>query len=88
MQSAELFAGCGGLALGMSHAGFRHQYMAEFDHDAVATVLHNKAKLIHAGSGECLGGRQFEHLEVLVFMARPGREAVREWPVRAQTFER
>jgi DNA (cytosine-5)-methyltransferase 1 len=44
MQSAELFAGCGGLALGMSHAGFKHRYMAEFDHDAVATVLHNKNK--------------------------------------------
>jgi DNA (cytosine-5)-methyltransferase 1 len=44
MLSAELFAGCGGLALGMSRAGFRHQHMAEFDQDAVATVLHNKAK--------------------------------------------
>lgn len=44
MQSAELFAGCGGLALGMSRAGFKHRYMAEFDDDAVRTVLHNKAK--------------------------------------------
>ena len=43
MESAELFAGCGGLALGMSQAGFKHRYMAEFDSDAVATVLHNKA---------------------------------------------
>lgn len=43
MLSAELFAGCGGLALGMSRAGFRHQHMAEFDQDAVKTVLHNKA---------------------------------------------
>jgi DNA (cytosine-5)-methyltransferase 1 len=43
MLSAELFAGCGGLALGMSQAGFRHQHMAEYDEDAVATVLHNKA---------------------------------------------
>lgn len=44
MLSAELFAGCGGLALGMSRAGFKHTYMAEFDQDAVATVLHNKTK--------------------------------------------
>lgn len=44
MLSAELFAGCGGLALGMSRAGFKHTYMAEFDHDAVETVLHNKMK--------------------------------------------
>lgn len=43
MKSAELFAGCGGLALGMSQVGFKHRYMAEFDRDAVATVLHNKA---------------------------------------------
>ena len=43
MLSAELFAGCGGLAMGMSRAGFKHSYMAEFDRDAVATVLHNKA---------------------------------------------
>lgn len=44
MLSAELFAGCGGLALGMSQAGFTHKYMAEFDRDAVETVLHNKRK--------------------------------------------
>lgn len=44
MQSAEIFAGCGGLALGISRAGFLHRHMAEFDRNAVATVLHNKAK--------------------------------------------
>lgn len=46
MHSAELFAGCGGLALGMSQAGFRHLLMAEFDADAVATVQHNRAREI------------------------------------------
>lgn len=46
MRSAELFAGCGGLALGMSQAGFRHLLMAEFDGDAVATVHHNRALAI------------------------------------------
>ena len=44
MLSAELFAGCGGLAYGMSRVGFKHECMVEFDHDAVATVLHNKKK--------------------------------------------
>lgn len=44
MRGAELFAGCGGLALGLSRAGFGHALMAEFDDDAVATVLHNKAR--------------------------------------------
>ncbi len=42
MHSAELFAGCGGLALGMSRAGFSHSLMAELDADAVTTVLYNK----------------------------------------------
>lgn len=46
MQSAELFAGCGGLALGMSRAGFTHALMAEYDFDAVATAKHNKARAI------------------------------------------
>lgn len=44
--SAELFAGCGGLALGMSRAGFSHALMAEYDFDAVATAQHNKARAI------------------------------------------
>ncbi|MEJ0038637.1 MAG: DNA (cytosine-5-)-methyltransferase [Gammaproteobacteria bacterium] len=44
MQSAELFAGCGGLALGMSRAGFIHALMAELDDDAVATAKHNKER--------------------------------------------
>lgn len=43
MRSAELFAGCGGLAMGMSLLGFRHELMAEFDFDAVETVRHNRA---------------------------------------------
>lgn len=46
MRGAELFAGCGGLALGMSRAGFSHALMAEFDHDAVETVLHNRKRRI------------------------------------------
>lgn len=46
MLSAELFSGCGGLALGMSRAGFRHALMAEYDFDAVATALHNRARSV------------------------------------------
>ncbi|WP_038965596.1 DNA cytosine methyltransferase [Bradyrhizobium diazoefficiens] len=44
MESAELFAGCGGLAMGMARVGFRHTFLAEFNDDAVATVLHNKER--------------------------------------------
>jgi len=42
MRGAELFAGCGGLALGLSRAGIHHELMAEYDADAVATVHHNR----------------------------------------------
>lgn len=46
MRSAELFAGCGGLALGMSRAGFEHALMVEYDADAVATALHNRERKV------------------------------------------
>lgn len=42
MRSVELFSGCGGLALGLSKAGFSHSMMIEWDEDAHATLLHNK----------------------------------------------
>lgn len=44
MRSVELFTGCGGLALGLARAGFRHDLMVEWNGDAVETVLHNRAK--------------------------------------------
>jgi DNA (cytosine-5)-methyltransferase 1 len=49
--SAEMFAGCGGLALGMSRAGFKHAVLAELDASAVQTVEHNRARgLEHVSS--------------------------------------
>jgi DNA (cytosine-5)-methyltransferase 1 len=48
MKSVELFAGAGGLALGVSRAGFKHQAVIELDHDACATIRANQAgKLEH-----------------------------------------
>lgn len=44
MRSVELFSGCGGLALGLSKAGFHHDLMVEWDDDAVATVHHNRQR--------------------------------------------
>ena len=46
MRSVELFSGCGGLALGLSRAGFHHDLMIEWNEEAVATILHNQARRI------------------------------------------
>jgi len=42
MRSVELFAGAGGLAMGMSNAGFHHAAVIEWDHDACETFRENQ----------------------------------------------
>lgn len=46
MRSLEIFAGCGGLALGMARAGFSHDMVVEYDRDAVRTLEENKRREI------------------------------------------
>ncbi len=38
----DLFAGCGGLSLGMEQAGFTPVYVNEINNDALATYLMNR----------------------------------------------
>lgn len=40
--SIELFAGAGGLALGLEKSGFRHVMVNEIDHDACKTLRYNR----------------------------------------------
>jgi DNA (cytosine-5)-methyltransferase 1 len=44
MQSVELFAGAGGLALGVHNAGFAHRVIVERDKDTCITIRANKAR--------------------------------------------
>lgn len=41
MEGIELFAGAGGLALGIEKAGFHHRAVIEFDRDACSTIRKN-----------------------------------------------
>lgn len=47
MRSVELFAGAGGLAIGMSNAGFHHAAVIEWDHDACETFRENQQHRMH-----------------------------------------
>jgi DNA (cytosine-5)-methyltransferase 1 len=44
MKSVEIFAGGGGLALGVTEAGFTHSYLVEWDKDSAKTLYHNNRK--------------------------------------------
>ncbi|CDX21522.1 DNA-cytosine methyltransferase [Mesorhizobium plurifarium] len=51
MRSLELFAGAGGLAIGMARAGFQHAAVIEWDHDACETFRENQRHHAHAVEG-------------------------------------
>lgn len=49
--SIELFAGAGGLAIGMEKAGFKHLMLNEIDHDACQTLMLNRPEW-HVAEGD------------------------------------
>ena len=51
MRSVELFAGAGGLAIGMANAGFRHAAVVECDHYACETFRENQRHHAQAVEG-------------------------------------
>ena len=51
MRSVELFAGAGGLAIGMSNAGFHHAAVLEWDGDACETFRENQRHHAHSVEG-------------------------------------
>lgn len=46
MRSVEVFAGCGGLALGIARAGFDHDVVIDCDQDSVTTLRTNKRRSV------------------------------------------
>jgi DNA (cytosine-5)-methyltransferase 1 len=48
MRSVELFAGAGGMAIGMANAGFHHAAVIEWDHDACETFRENQRRQNHS----------------------------------------
>lgn len=48
MNSVEIFTGSGGLAIGISNAGFRHEAVIERDKDACQTIRENQQRGVQA----------------------------------------
>ncbi len=46
MRSLELFSGVGGLALGISRAGFEHEAVVEWDREACNTIRENQRRCV------------------------------------------
>lgn len=66
MKSIEIFAGCGGLALGMAEAGFEHRVVIEFDERAAETLRRNTYWLVRQCDVRTVDYRPFRgHIDLV-----------------------
>ncbi len=61
----EIFAGCGGMALGLEQAGMRHVALIERDAHAVEALRANKFKYVHACDADCVDYTRFRGVDVV-----------------------
>jgi DNA (cytosine-5)-methyltransferase 1 len=62
LKSIELFAGAGGLAIATARAGFHHQALIEWDHDACETLrLNAREGAVHGGDWNISEGDVSSH---------------------------
>ena len=61
----ELFAGCGGMALGLARAGFRHVALLERDRECVATLRANGWARVRAVDVNVADFREFAGVDVV-----------------------
>ena len=65
-RSIELFAGAGGLALGLENAGINHELLVEIDTDCVSTLKHNRPSwnVLHEDIHE-VDFREYENIDIV-----------------------
>ena len=80
-RSIELFAGAGGLALGLENAGINHELLVEIDTDCVSTLKHNRPSwnVLHEDIHE-VDFREYENIDIVTggFPCQIGRASCRE----------
>lgn len=72
MRAVELFAGAGGIALGVSRAGFSHEAVVELNEDCCATLRRNAERGTGPLAGAAILQRDVRELDYSVF--RPGTD--------------
>ena len=65
MRCIELFAGCGGLALGMERAGLRHELVVEINAQATKTLRVNTTWPLYAGDVRDIDFSEFKGLDIV-----------------------